>query len=76
MLEKMHYEIFIIMFYTILCITSVNLLLNFLKYQNSGKKLKIYFSNITYDVLYHINKVDIKTQLIRGKTKITNHLKG
>jgi hypothetical protein len=54
------------------CISSVNLLLNFLSYLNSGKRL-IYFSNITYDVLY--TKVDTKTQLIRGKTKITNHVK-
>ena len=56
--------------------SSVNLLLNFLSYQNSGKKVKTYFSDITYDVLYHITKVDIKTQLIRRKIEITNHVNG
>ena len=58
------------------CISSVNLLLNFLSYQNSGKKLRYIFSNITYDVLYHITKVDIKTPLVRGKTNIINHVEG
>ena len=57
-------------------ISSVNLLLKFLSYQNFGKKLKYIFSKITYDVLYNITKVDIKTQLTRGKTEITNHAKG
>jgi hypothetical protein len=33
------------------------------------------FSKITYDVLCHITKVDIKIQLIREKIKITNHVK-
>jgi len=46
------------------CISSVNSLLNFLSYQNSGKKLRYIFSNITYDVLYYLTKFDIKTQLI------------
>jgi hypothetical protein len=51
-------------------ICSVNLLLNFLSYQNNGKRLRYIFSNITYDVIYHITKVDIKTQLMHAKTKI------
>lgn len=33
-------------------------------------KNEIYLNNITYDVLYHLTKFDIKTQLIHGETRI------
>ena len=73
--RKMHYD-FSILFFIWYSVSSVNLLLNFLSYKKFGKKLRYIFSKITYDVLYNITKVDIKTQLIREKTEIINHVKG
>lgn len=57
------------MFCTILYVCSVDLLLNSLN-KTVAKKIKIYFSNITCDAIYHVTKFYIKTQLIGGEIKI------
>jgi hypothetical protein len=65
---KIHYDFFKLCFVRY-CISSVYLLLIFLRYQNSGKKIRYIFSNITFDVLYHLTKIDIKAHLYIKKQK-------
>jgi hypothetical protein len=72
--RKIHYE-FSSLYFIRYCIPTVNLFVKFLSYQNFGKKLRYILSSITYDVLYYIIKGDIKTELMREKTEITNHVK-
>lgn len=51
--------------------STINLLLDYLTYQNNGKKLKMY----TYYDVSARHKFETKTQLVRGETKITNLVK-
>lgn len=55
------------------CISNVNFI-NFYKVSNGDKRLKYFFANISHEVLNHVTNFDIKTQLIREETKITNRV--
>jgi hypothetical protein len=52
------------------------LLLNILPYQNTDKKIMIYFLNMPYVVCYHLAIFELKTLLVYEETKKTNFVKG
>ena len=54
----------------------INLLLNILIYQNNNKKIMMYFSNMCYDVYYHVVKFQLKTLPMIGENKKTNCIRG
>ena len=54
----------------------INFLLNILTYQNNDKKLLCIFSNMCYDVYYHLVKFQLKTPPMHGEMKKTNCIRG
>jgi hypothetical protein len=44
--------------------------------ENNHEKIIKYFSNIVYDVHYHLAKSQIKIQLVYGQTKMANCIMG
>jgi hypothetical protein len=74
--QKLYYEFFVIIFRIILRYKRIDLLLNILAYQNNDKRIMLYFSNLGYDVYYHLAKFEPNTTLVYGEIKKKNYIRG
>jgi len=54
----------------------INILLNILTNQNNDEKLWCIFSNMCYDVYYHLVKFQLKTTPMHGEMKKINCIRG